>query len=95
MEKKKTITVFDMKIEESMLQPTIAEIMKKEHFTASAFEELLWKNHALVEYGMRESNISLDYAIMRIVDRTLQKLRKEGNIVFDKSRREWMVLKKK
>ena len=95
MAKKIIMTVFGIQIEESMLQPTIAEMMKKEHFTASVFEKSLWKNHAFVEYGMRESKKSFDYAIKSVVDRTLQMLRKEGNIAFNKENREWTVIKKK
>ena len=95
MAKKIIMTVFGIQIEESMLQPTIAEMMKKEHFTASVFEETLRKNHTFVEHVIRESKISFDHAIMRIVDRTIQMLRKEGSIAFNKEHREWMVLRSK
>ena len=53
MAKKKIMTVLGIQIEESMLQPTIAEMMKKEHFTASVFEEALRKNHTFVEHVIR------------------------------------------
>lgn len=95
MTKEKVMTVNGVKIKESMLQSAIAEMMDKGSFTASVFESSLRKNHAFVKHIIQESNISVDYVVMRVVDRMVQKLRKEGRIAFNKDRREWTVLKKK